>query len=141
MHADSHFYAQNITILPVYNKIFARERPKMRPQGFDGITCEIDPDLPIYRYEWIQHNAKAINEAFELDNLINMNGGNANVTYKDWISFDLFEREALKIAYNKYATEENKKQQKMQADIDQKIEAAKEYKSAFSGVTKPTFIN
>jgi hypothetical protein len=113
----------------------------MRPQGFDGETCEIDPDLPIYRYEWIKYNASAICETFELDNLINMNGGNANVTFKDWITFDLFEREALKMAYNKYASEENKKQQRMQADMEQKMEAAKEYKSAFSGVTKPTFIN
>jgi hypothetical protein len=66
IHTNSKFYAQNVSILPVYNKIFTEERPKFKPQGFDGKTCTVDPDLPIYRNHWIQYNAEALREAFEL---------------------------------------------------------------------------
>jgi hypothetical protein len=141
VHANSKFYAQNVSVLPVYNKIFPGPRPKLRPQGFDGDTCNFDPDLPIYRNQWIQHNAQALCEAYELDNFINMNGGRLNASPTEWMKLDPFLREAFKIAYNRYAREENQKQQKMQSDLDQKLEASKEYKSPFTGITKPTFIN
>jgi hypothetical protein len=134
-------FAQNVSVLPVYNKIFGRERPKFRPQGYDGDTCEFDPDLPIYRNNWIEYNAKALCETFELDNFLNMNGGRVNISHTEWMHMDIFMREAYKLAYNKYAREENQKQSKMQADMDQKLEAAKEYKSPFAGISKPTFIN
>jgi hypothetical protein len=140
VHQHSKF-AQNVSVLPVYNKIFAEERPKLRPQGFDGKTCLIDPDLPIYRNQWIEYNAAALCEAYELDNYINMNGGRFNCSPTEWMKMDMFLREAFKLAYNKYAREENKKQMQMQSDLDQKLEASKEYKSPFTGITKPTFIN
>lgn len=141
VHHNSKFYAQNVSVLPVYNKIFTEGRPKLKPQGFDGKTCVMDPDLPIYRNQWIEYNAKALCEAYQLDNFINMSGGRINSTVTEWMTMDPFLREALVIAYNKYAKDENQRQNKMQSDLDQKLEAAKEYKSPFSGITKPTFIN
>lgn len=141
MHGHSKFYAQNVSLIPVYNKIFVDSRAKLKPEGFDGKLCSWDADLPIYRNNWIEHNAKALSDAFELDNFIAMNGGQANLTRTDWFEMDLFLREAFKLAYNKYAREENKKQSQMKADLDQKLEASKEYKSPFSGVSKPTFID
>jgi Asp-tRNA(Asn)/Glu-tRNA(Gln) amidotransferase A subunit family amidase len=70
-----------------------------------------------------------------------MNGGRMNMSPTEWMHMDLFQREAYKLAYNAYAKEENKKQQNMQSQLDKKLEDAKEYKSPFAGVTKPTFIN
>lgn len=141
VHSNSKFYAHNVSILPIYNKIFGNSRPKLRPEGFDGETCIMDPDLPIYRNQWIEFNAQALSQAYELDNFISMNGGRLNCSPSEWMKMDPFLREAFKLSYNKYAKEENQKQSKMQSDLDQKLEASKEYKSPFSGITKPTFIN
>lgn len=141
VHSRSNFYAHNVSLLPLYNKVFSATRPKLRPEGFDGDTCIMDPDLPIYRNQWIEFNAKALCAAYELDNLISMNGGRLTSSPEEWMRMDPFLREALKLAYNKYAKEENQRQSQMQSDLDQKLEASKEYKSPFSGVTKPTFIN
>lgn len=141
VHNQSKFYAQNVSLIPVYNKIFVDSRAKLKPEGFEGSTCSIDPDLPIYRNNWIEYNAQALCNVYELDNFIAMNGGRANISSTEWLTMDLFTREAYKLAYNNYAKEENKKQSQMKADLDQKMEAAKDYKSPFSGITKPTFIN
>lgn len=141
VHGHSKFYAQNVSLIPVYNKIFVDSRAKLKPEGFDGKLCSWDPDLPVYRNNWVEHNAKALSDAFELDNFIVMNGGTINTDPLQWIQLDPIYREALKLAFNKYAREENKKQSQMKADLDQKLEASKEYKSPFSGVSKPTFID
>jgi len=141
VHGQSKFYAQNVSLIPLYNKIFVDNRAKTKPEGFEGRNCSLDPDLFIYRNNWIEYNAQALCSAYELDNFISMNGGIANLTNTEWMTMDLFLREAYKLAYNKYAKDENQKQHRMQADLEQKMEASKEYKSPFSGITKPTFIN
>lgn len=141
IHKNAKFYAQNVSILPLYNKVYVDNRPKLRPEGFDGDTCSFDPDLPIYHSNWIEYNAQALRKTFQLDNFIRMNGGVCNWTPESYMKCDPFLREAFMLAYNAYAKEENQKQQRLQSDLDQKLEASKEYKSPFSGVTKPTFIN
>lgn len=141
VHGHSKFYAQNVSLIPVYNKIFVDSRAKLKPEGFDGDLCSWDPDLPIYRNNWIEHNAQALVNVLELDNFIAMNGGSINCNPNDWLKLDMFYRQALTLAFNNYAKEENKKQSQMKADLDQKLEASKDYKSPFSGVSKPTFID
>lgn len=130
------FYAQNVTIIPLYNRIFVDGRPRMRPEGFDGDTCYLDPDLPIYRQNWIEHNAKAVGHALEIENWVRM-GGNSFISYTEWIQLDMFEREALKMIKNQVSKEIEKEVKQKEADLNQKLDNAKEYKSPFAG-TPPT---
>ena len=136
----SRFYAQNVTIIPLYNRIFVDGRPRMRPEGYDGDTCIIDPDLPIYRQQWIEHNANAVAHALEIENWVRM-GGNSFISYTEWKNLDMFEREALKINKNKVNKEIEKDVRQKEADLNQKLESAKEYKSPFAGTpATPSFI-
>ena len=140
IHKESHFYAQNVSPLPVYNKIFVDGEVKYIPDGFSGDTCIIDPDLPIYRRQWIEHNAKSFKEAFDLSNWVRMNGGNINVSLESWMSLDFFMREAIKMASNEVTKEINDEHKKAQESLERRLEDAKEYKSPFEGAPKPSFI-
>lgn len=140
VHQSCLFYAHNVSILPVYNKVFHKGTAKFIPQGYNGDTCVIDPDLPIYRQQWIEGTAKNIKESLELVNWVKMNGGTCNLSLDQWFSLDLFMREAVKLAGNEVTKETNKQVQEKEAALNQKIEAAKEYKSPFEGAPKPSFI-
>lgn len=134
------FYAQNVSIIPLYNRIFVDGRPRIRPEGFDGDTCVLDPDLPIYRQQWIEHNARAVAHALEIENWVRM-GGNSFISYTEWLNLSPFEREALKIIKNEVNKEIEKEVKQKEADLNNKLENAKEYRSPFAGTpSTPSFI-
>jgi len=85
-HVTQHatrFYAQNVSLIPLYNKIFVDGRPRMRPQGYDGDTCIMDPDLPIYWKNWIEYNARVDITVYEMENWVRM-GGNSFISWTEW---------------------------------------------------------
>lgn len=139
-HQFYSFYAHNVSIIPVYNKVFHKHTAKFVPEGYYGDTCIIDPDLPIYRQKWIEGTANNIKDSLELVNWVKLNGGTCNLSLDQWFSLDLFMREAVVMAGNEVAKETNKQIQEKEAALNQKIEAAKEYKSPFEGAPKPSFI-
>lgn len=134
------YYAQNISLIPLYNKIFTEDKPLLRPEGFDGDTCIMDPDLPIYRKNWVEHNAKVDIEVYEMENWVRM-GGNSFISWTEWKQLPPFEREGLKIIKNKVTREINKEVQQKEAEITQKMEAAKPHISPFANTPNtPSFI-
>jgi hypothetical protein len=139
IHQQYSFYAHNVSIIPVYNKLFHRGNAFI-PAGYNGDTCYIDPDLPIYRHNWIEGTAKNIKETLEIVNWVKLNGGASNLSLESWLSMDLFMREAVKIAGNEVASEHDKMVREKETKLEQKLEAAKDYKSPFEGAPKPSFI-
>ena len=143
-HVTQHatrYYAQNVSIIPLYNKIFVDGRSRLKPEGFDGDNCFIDPDLPIYRQQWIEYNASAVANVLEIENWIRMNGGQAPISWSEWINLDFFVREAIKMISNKITKEMNKQVKQKEADLTQKMEANKPYQSVFNGTpSTPSFI-
>ena len=134
------FYAQNVSLIPIYNRIFVDGRPRIKPEGYDGDTCIIDPDLPFYRKNWIDHNAKAVAQALEVENWVRM-GGNSFISWTEWKTLDIFEREALKIVKNQVTKEINKEVKQKEADLAQKLESSKPHVSPFANTpATPSFI-
>ena len=142
-HVTQHaarFYAQNVSLIPLYNKIFVDGRPRMRPEGYDGDTCIMDPDLPIYWKNWVEHNARVEIEVYEMENWVRM-GGNSFISWTEWKHLSPFEREGLKIIKNQVTKEINKEVQQKEADLAQKMEAAKPHVSPFANTpATPSFI-
>jgi TRAP-type C4-dicarboxylate transport system substrate-binding protein len=96
----------------------------------------MDPDLPIFRQQWIEHNALAVAHALEIENWVRM-GANSFISFTEWKTLSPFEREALKRVKNEVSKEIEKEVRQKEADLNQKLENAKEYKSPFAG-TPPT---
>lgn len=140
MHGNSLFIAHNLSILPVYNKIYSEKIAYFLPPNFKGYECSIDPDLPIYYKRWVEHIANSFIKEFALIDWVRSNGGVLNMTITEWLSLDLFMREAALMAVNQVMKEQQKNEAQLRSDLEAKIESQKEYKSPFSGVSKPTFI-
>lgn len=71
---------------------------------------------------------------------IKINGGVANLNFKEWLDLDIFEREAIKLAANKIFKEQEDRNNQLKADLEKKLENQKEYQSPFSGIPKPSFL-
>ena len=70
-----------------------------------------------------------------------MNGGKFHITPDQWMDMNIYERTAYeKVAFDKIE-ETNKEAKKQKMEMEQKMEQAKEYKSQFSGITMPRFVN
>lgn len=110
------------------------------PLGFKGYNCSIDPDLPIYYQNWVEHLAKSFVKEFRLIDFIRINGGSLSMSVDEWMNLDLFMREAVIMASNTVAKEQQKHESQLKSDLESKLEAQKEYKSPFEGAPKPSFI-
>lgn len=126
----------------MYNVIcVADSRCEFISKRFTNTLYYIDPDLPIYYQNWINHLAGIIRNFYNLDNLWNMNGGKFHITPDQWMDMNIYERTAYeKVAFDKIE-ETNKEAKKQKMEMEQKMEQAKEYKSQFSGITMPRFVN
>lgn len=51
----------------------------------------------------------------------------------------MFMREAIKIAGNKVFSDQKKEANRLQADMEKKLEENKPHRSAFEGIPKPSF--
>lgn len=78
---------------------------------------------------------------YELDNLWNLNGGKFVLSNTDWYEMTIYEREAYKMTATDFIQESEKQLRQQKAEMTQKMEEAKEYKSQFSGITMPRFQN
>lgn len=125
---------------PYKTSLFYDKEVLFLAKGYNGNTCEFDPDLFIYRQQWIEHTAVTIKESFEFVNLVKMAGGHAPISVKEWMELDLFTREAIKMASNEVFKEMEKEQKAIQSKLEDKLESNKEYRSPFEGAPKPTFI-
>lgn len=126
----------------MYNVIcVADSRCEFISKRFTNTLYYIDPDLPIYYQNWINHLARIIRNFYELDDLWNLNGGKFHLTSDQWINMNLYEREAHKMVASSKIEESNKEAKKQKMEMEQKMEAAKEYRSQFSGITMPRFVN
>ena len=131
-----------MSVFPVYNKICSVDsRSEFSSKRFEGLMVYIDPDLPIYFDNWIKHLANIVRDFYHLDNLWNLNGGQFNISYSDWINLNIYERRAFEMTASDKIEESNKSARQQKADMEQKMEQAKEYKSQFSGITMPRFVN
>lgn len=127
---------------PVYSKIcVADSRSIWIPKRFEGRNVNIDPDLPIYYKNWMEHLAEIVRKFYELDNLWNLNGGRFNISYTEWSFIPSYEREALKKTAAYHIEESNKQHRQLEADRKKELEQAKQHQSAFTGITMPRFQN
>jgi len=110
------------------------------PPGFKGYNCSIDPDLPIYYQNWVEHIARTFMKEFRLVDFVRINGGSLSMSVNEWMNLDLFMREAVIMAVNIVVKEQNKHEAKLKSDLESKLENQKEYKSPFQGAPKPSFI-
>lgn len=137
-HQFSNFYAQNVSILPRYNRIHTKD-PVYIPKGYNGDTCTLDPDLPVYYQNWVDHVAKVSSEAFDLINWVNLQVGGISISINEWMELDVFMREAIKFSANKVFTQQKKESERMKQEMQQKMETSGPYKSSFDGIPKPSF--
>ncbi len=138
MYGGSKFSAQNISILPVYNRIYTREATFV-PKKYTECNWQIDEDLPIYFHNWKEHIGLTFADAFDLYSWVNLNIGGVTVSINDWMNLDMFIREAIKLASNKVFHEQKKEAEQMRQDMERKIEDSKPHRSAFEGIPKPSF--
>lgn len=138
IHGSYAFYAQKVSIIPLYNRVHIKEAVFV-PSGYSGENVYHDPDLPIYYENWRETIANSIREALEIDNWVQLNIGGVRIPLNEWKTYDLFEREAIKISANKVFVEQEKANNRAKADMEQKLEASKEYRSNFDGLPKPSF--
>jgi len=140
IHGNTQFIAHNVSVLPVYNKIYSDKIAHFVPHGFKGYNCTIDPDLPIYYRNWVEHIAKTFMQQFELVNYVRINGGSLSMSVDEWMKLDLFMREAVVQAVNIVVKEQQKNEAQLKSDLESKLESQKEYKSPFEGAPRPSFI-
>lgn len=110
------------------------------PPGYKGYNCSIDPDLPIYYRNWVEHVAKTFMTEFRLVDYVRINGGSLSMSVDEWMKLDLFMREAVVMAVNKVVKEQQKHEAQLKSDLEAKLESQKEYKSPFEGAPRPSFI-
>lgn len=137
-HHMCRFYAQNITLLPVYNRIHTKVAV-YRPNHYDGDSCTLDPDLPIYRQNWIEFVAQNFRREFEIDNWCQLSMSGINIRLDEWLHLPLFLREAVKLSGNHLIHEQQKQNEQVKKEMERKLEESQEHRSAFEGIPKPSF--
>jgi hypothetical protein len=138
VHNGSYFYAQNVSLIPLYNRFHTRNAVFI-PEGYSGKNVNIDPDLPIYYHNWVNHVANSVAQALDIDSWANINLGGIPVSFTEWQHLDLFTREAIKTRVDKIFSEREKQAKQAKADLEAKLKSDKEYSSPFNNISKPSF--
>lgn len=138
VHERSTFYAQNVSIIPVYNRVHVKEVVFV-PKRYTECNWQIDEDLPIYFNNWREHIASQIAEGLDLYNWAVLNSGGLSISIEEWMNLDMMMREAIKMAGNKVFSDQKKEANRIQADMERKLEQNQPHRSAFEGIPKPSF--
>lgn len=128
------------TLLPEIKDIFFYwvDRLSVIDERFINLPIP-DPDLIIYRKNWIEAVGKNIRDKALLDNWVRVSNS-CNVPLGiNWLDMDDLWLEAVSSAVNDFVKEQNKASSEHLNQMQSKLEALKPYQSPMDSIPKPTF--
>lgn len=108
------------------------------PERFINLPIP-DPDLIIYRRNWIEGVAKNIRDKANLDNWVRASN-TCNVPLGvNWLDMDELWLTAVSMSIDEFIKEQNKASSDHLQQMQTKLEALKPYQSPMDSIPKPTF--
>lgn len=140
VHKNSSFIKTTSSLLPLYSKTYVEPQHYI-PKNYFGIYCTpIEEDDFIYHKNWVEHIGLVLAEEYRIKDWANLNMGGITIPLQEWQTLDIFTVEAIVLTANKLFTEQEKKAKEAKEDLENKIKSSTPYRSSFSNIPKPTFI-
>jgi hypothetical protein len=98
-----------------------------------------DPDMIIYRHNWVKAIAANIRDKAQLDNWVRVSNCCNIPLGIDWLDMDELWLTAISTAVDEFVKEQNKASSEHMQQMQSKIEALKPYQSPMESIPKPHF--